>query len=457
MKQNKQYTAIFIIFILFLSGCGTDTKENPVPPVGVVDGYTFNNFTNELNITTYDNYRIEFQLTKDGIALPLSVVSMKVFDSNLGSVQSLTAITDEDGKGFFLYTPPKVFPESGTLTISYTNGDIVLNATIQLMFNLEPGTSPGRATTLSIVYETSECDDKRGLIGHYHVHAVDRFSRLPLVGIPVKVSLVNGVREISGEKLQKSGGNIRNTTPVSFYDNTINFDTQTNILEGDNLIIFPTENKTDISYLGGWNIDSVGQELTLDGEYTNLINATNLTYIVGNEERLLGGEDGEVGILANAHVEMIESVTDTQGYAYFDIVFDPALAGHTVSVEAHGDEDGKRVGIAQKEFLRLDGEFTAPETVIENDGSTQTFDIPISIQPSCMGEQALIDTPIDFDSFTIEPQAHCDIVKAAPFETDQFGNVSVTVSTDGNTTATGGQDECTLTWEADASSLGYEY
>lgn len=443
---------------MLLSGCGSNSKKDPITPTPppATNGYAFKNVTSNLNITAYEKYKIEFQLTQNDFAVPGAPVAMKVFDQHLGSVESNSVVTDENGKGSFSYTPPAVFPETGTLSIVYTDGNISIEAPITLKFNLDES-SDGRATTLSIVYESTEYDVKRGMIGHYHVHAVDRKSNLPTVGIPVKFTLVNGVKEFNGEKLQISKGSIYNTDPVTFIDNSINYAMQTKVISGDNLIIFPSEGKTDSSYLGGWNIKSVSDNLTFSGMYSNLIDTTNLTYIIGNEERLLGGDNGEVGSLVIAHVEIVDDITDADGYAYFDIVFDPKLAGHTVSVEAHGDENGRRIGVAQKIGLRWD-KISAPSVTTPNSGSIEKVRMAIFIELENGGSEYLIDVNLAPNSFTVEKSPHCSLNEAqSNFNTGAYGHVLIAVNTDGNTTSTGGVDECTVKWSGGMSSLYYEY
>lgn len=456
MKKNILYSVLVLVSILIV-GCGSNSRKDPTPtPTPPPGGYAFANFTSQLKIDEYKTYPIKFQLTKDGLAVPDASVSMKVPDESIGSISKLTVVTDENGKGRFVYTPPAIFPEKGKLYMVFTDGNITLEGTVKLDFDLNTDIpSDGRATTLSISYETSECDDKRGIIGHYHVHAVDRFSRLPIVNIPVRVSLINGIVQINNTKVQIAKGSIYNYDPVEFVDKSINFATQTNVKKGDNLIIFPSEGKTDASYIGGWDIASVSNNLIFNKYYYNLVSSTNLTYIVGNEKRLLGGENGAVGKVAVAHVEP-NYTTDNNGYAYFDIVFDPILAGHTVTVEAHGDEDGSRIGIAMKTALRLDGDsFTAPDTTVPNSGGLEIARIPLTINPSCTGNQPLIDVPINPNSFQVTPGKNCIIDQSASeYHTDGYGTVTIGVQTDGNTTAT---ENCTITWTGDITSLLYEY
>jgi hypothetical protein len=387
---------------------------------------------------------------------------MKVPDQSIGSIKDYRVETDENGKGTFVYTPPAIFPEKGKLYIVFTDGNITLEESVQLYFELKSDIpSEGRPTTLSISYRSTECKDE-SIIGYYSVHAVDRFGRPPIVPIPVRVSLVNGIIVINNEIIQKSTGHIVYTNPsdvtsaITFSDANVNF-SATNVKAGDNLIIFPSQGRTHVSYIGGWDIKSVNDILQLNEQYNNLVQDSSLTYMIGNEERLLGGENGEAGRLAVAHVEP-DYTTDNNGFAYFEINFDPILAGHTVTVEAHGNEDGHRVGVAQKVALRWD-KFTAPETKVSNSGGEEIAYVPITIDLSgCTGNQPLIDVPINPNSFQVSPTQHCEIDEDnSIFKTDGYGRVKIAVQTDGNTTDTGGADDCTIKWDGGITSLLYEY
>ena len=456
IKNKIIYTILIVGMSILLSGCGSDSKENPIEPIQppATNGYAFSNLISELNVTEYKTYNISFTLTKDGLVVPSATVFMKHIDKSMGSVDKYSVVTDEQGEGIFIYSPPAIFPENGNLIIQFTDTNITISKSIKVNFNLDTSLSEGRLTTLSVSYEDSECDVKKGQIGHYHVHAVDRKSNLPVVGIPISFSLVNGVIEFNGDKVHKASGTINNTKPIVFKDVNIDYG-NTNIEVGDNLIIFPSEEKTDVTYLGGWNIDSISNILTLGGSYTNLVSENNLTYIIGNEERVLGGSNGNIGTLTVAHVETVESETNNDGYAYFDIISDFMLAGHTVSVEAHGDENGKRIGISKKIFIRLDGDdFSANDITVSNDQNrTLNVTMHLKINPSCSGDQPLVDVPVSPRSFETEPTEHCKIV-GADTSTDDSGNISVSIQTDGNATAA---SSCTVKWQGGPSSLGYEY
>jgi len=315
----------------------------------------------------------------------------------------------------------------------------------------------GEASTLSIVYENTECDAARGIVSHYHIHAVDLKSNLPIENIPLSFSLINGVKEINGNKVQYGSGILyASGNKYSFRDDTVNFAT-TNVSEGDNLIIFPSRGRSDISYIGGWGITDISTNLSLAGEYLNIPSEVNsLTYIIGNEERLLGGEYGGIGELATAHIEIVDNETDENGYVQFDVVYDFALAGHTVSIEAHGNDRGRRVGVSSTISLRLDGDnFYANPVSVSNDGNLQYARMHLRIQPSCSGDVPLVDVPVNPRSFTVEPVESCRIdYDNTSTEADGYGNVYVAVLTDGNVTAAA---DCTVSWNGGPGSLYYEY
>jgi hypothetical protein len=412
-----------------------------------------------LVIDSYKSYTIKFKLNKDDFAFPEATIRLKSFDSKYGAVNVSAVITDENGKGEFIYRPPTNMPDTGTtFVLQYVYEATLANEStkqltqnVTLNFNFDPNKSGnGRATTLSISYLTTECNKQRGIIGHYNIHAADPYSREPIVGMDVDFSLINGVTILNGRKVQKGSGTIYNGSPIIFRDNKANFDTR--VAATDNLIIMPTQRASDINYMGGWSIAGVGKELQLYGTYNNIQSTKNLTYIIGNEQRLLGGNNGAIGIETVAHMEAVDSTTDRNGFAYFDIVFDPALGGHTVIIEAHGDEDGSRFGIAKKEFLRLD-DFSAPDVEIVNSGGVQNVEIPISIEPGCIGNQHLIDVPINPSSFSVEPVKNCTIV-GGDFLTNSGGNVKLEVLSDGNFTVS---KKCTIRWKGGPQSLQYEY
>jgi len=316
-----------------------------------------------------------------------------------------------------------------------------------------------QTASLSISYETTECDAARGLVSHFHIHAVDLKSNLPVENIPVSVSLVNGVKVYNNEIVHMASGalgRLDNNGSYTFSDKGIFF-LETDVEVNDNLIIFPSENRTNIAYLGGWNINDVSEQLLLDGNYTNIPVIDKLTYIIGNEERLLGGDNGSIGDLATAHIELVDTETDVNGYAYFDIVYDFVLAGHTVSVEAHGKHRGKRVGIAEKIFLRMENDaFIANEKKVPNNRlGTRYVTMSLRINPSCSGDYALMDTPVSPQSFEVEPADHCRIDYGKTEDhTDGHGTLVVAVQTDGNVTAAA---DCTVSWNGGPGSLYYEY
>jgi len=325
--------------------------------------------------------------------------------------------------------------------------------------DIAPGT-----TALSIVYESTT--EKAGkMIGHYHVHAVDDNGKA-MSGLKLKMSLINGVKEIRNQKLQRAVGNILSTTPISFHDNGVSF-AQTGISVGDALIVLPSSGKTGISYLGDWTIASVGTDLTLKENSYHLETTENLTYIIGNEERLLGGSNGNRGILTVAHIQKQDTnstfTTDKNGFTYFDVVFDPVLAGHTVTLGVH--TSGNRMGTSKVVGLRA-AEFMAAEITIPNTGATVTVPMTLQISPKDSGTEHLIDIEVNPRSFKVEPLESCQLnLNRSNFHTDAGGRVILVVETKGTvdtvdkngTTSTSGAESCTIKWDGGISSLALEY
>jgi hypothetical protein len=318
--------------------------------------------------------------------------------------------------------------------------------------NNDDGAIGGGDTSLSIVYEsTTESNGK--LIGHYHVHAVDTNSK-PISGLALKISIINGVKEIRGQKLQNGTGGIAISNPITFHDEGANF-ASSGVRAGDNLIILPTSDKTDVSYLGDWKILGTGTNLDLRENSYHLKDTEGLTYIIGNEQRLLGATGGGRGIVAVAHIEEANSTTDSKGFTNFDVVFDTVLAGHTVTIGVH--TNGNRWGAADVITLR-GGEFTATPVTVPNSGGTQIASMRLLIN----GTEDLIGLDVSSSSFSVSPTANCTIDTASSnFHTDRGGHVRVAIRTSGTSVDENGTatevEECTVSWTGGAGSIFYEY
>ncbi|RUM74021.1 MAG: hypothetical protein DSZ10_02345 [Sulfurovum sp.] len=313
---------------------------------------------------------------------------------------------------------------------------------------------------LSIVYESTSADPASGkMIAHYHVHAVDENGNA-ISGLPLKVSLVNGARELRGQKVQHDTGTILSTKPISFHDDGIDF-SQTDVRKGDTLIVIPSSGKTGKDYLGDWTIVEKGHDLGLRERSYGLESTNGLTYIIGNEQRWLSGR-----ISAVAHVQgrgrndTNSTSSSNHGFTYFDIVFDPVLAGHTATVGVH--TEGNRMGGAKVITLR-GGEFVAPDVKIPVTGKTEYATMRILIDPGDgMGTENLIDVELVPTSFTVEPLSNCRInYRLSDFRTDHNGEVTIAVDTfksaDSNSSKETSSSECTLKWNASAGSIYYEY
>ena len=474
MKKNSIYVLILAVGFL-MSACGSNSKEDPLPPPPSppnYNGYVFENATNSLLINSYKEYEIKFQLTKDGFPAAEEVILFKSFSKMYGSVSTYKTTTDKNGRGLFIYNPPAIIPDNNTnVELQYvyllpkdnneTFNDLLQN--VILHFNYDASNGNGRATTLSLVYVSTSSEPGK-MINRYLVHAVDKKSNQPKVGIPVSMSLVNNVKVVKTDK-EDNSGNIIADAPPSFHDSTVEF-VQSKVEVNDNLIIFPSEDKVDPSYIGGWNIDGISSsKLILSGVYSNLNSTNKLYYVIGDERRLIGDEGiGQIGV---ADVKLVDGETETNvnGDVFFDVTFDSILAGHTVTLEAHGTDNGERIGIAKRAGLRW-GDFSAsPVAVSNNKNKTIIKEVKmnLTINTEGGGSEWLVGTNIVPSSFTVVSNSEggdCIILLDEPpsdFFTGNSGQVIIAVKIVDTNVTNKDPIDCTVNWKGGMSSIYSEY
>ena len=310
---------------------------------------------------------------------------------------------------------------------------------------------------LSIVYESTTSEPGTGkMIAHYHVHAVDEKGKP--INLPLKVSLVNGVREIRGQKVQHGTGTILSTKPITLHDDRVDF-SNTSVKVGDTLIVIPSQGKTGKDYLGDWKIIQKGNDLQLRERSYGLESTGGLTYIVGNRERVLGRTIAVADVRTKAGRDSNNSSTNSRGFTQFDVVFDPVLAGHTATVGVH--TEGNRMGAAKIITFR-GGKFIASEAKVLITGETEYARMRILIDPGKGGTEDLMDVDLVPSSFSVEPLSNCRInYQRSNFHTDFTGSVHIAVDTfvgtDSNGTQGSGSEVCTIKWEGGAGSIYYEY
>jgi len=181
-------------------------------------------------------------------------------------------------------------------------------------------------------------DITRGCEKLFVVHAVDgNGNAIPNLNVDASIIVKN-----------KAAGNgtgmIQTTVPITFLDGNYNFNNK-NVIPGDKIIILPSANRHDASYTGDWDIHKVeGEALTLWGAAYNIETTEQLNYVVGNDSTYIAGYGTAV-----AHVEKNDAngttITNSDGHAYFKVVYDPSLIGHTMVVGAHTSSD-YRIGAA---------------------------------------------------------------------------------------------------------------
>ena len=160
----KKYIIATIVFLslLGLSGCGSNSKSDPVnidpvvpvdqtdPSLPNINGYSFFNATTPLEISVNNkDYEIKVQLLKDGYALPGQIVNMKSFNSTYGSIlNSMNVTTDEVGYATFLYHSPDTLPANGSSISLFTDFTDEDNVTIVQEIVLDFNSSGDSVTDL---------------------------------------------------------------------------------------------------------------------------------------------------------------------------------------------------------------------------------------------------------------------------------------------------------------------
>jgi len=118
MNMKKIYSLVLVFFVLVLTACGTDTKENPPTPDGP---YSFFNVTTPLKVSAPSvdvngtviggAYAIKLQLLEFGLPKIGESIQMKPFDVKYGFVTNAIETTDSNGFATFTYNAPEKYSD----------------------------------------------------------------------------------------------------------------------------------------------------------------------------------------------------------------------------------------------------------------------------------------------------------------------------------------------------------
>ncbi len=209
-----------------------------------------------------------------------------------------------------------------------------------------PASESGQSASISC----SVADETTSpIIAHCYVHTVDGNSN-PVSGLTYKITLINHVKS-SGQT-----GSILSDTPIRFNDYNQNF-SKDGVKISDNLIVFPSKNAYDPSYLGGWKIVAVNNtDLTFSGDNIayNLETTEDLSYVAGSASGVSLQKVDDSQNSDNTGATVIEP----EGLYYFDIAYDPELKGSVIYIGAQ--TSGNRIGAAQAYILKVDSNTTTP-------------------------------------------------------------------------------------------------
>jgi len=206
-----------------------------------------------------------------------------------------------------------------------------------------------QSMTLSLLQTSyAGATGKGTYIVRYAVHAVDQSGK-PHSKLPIRVSVINAAD--SKCYYRGSLGTISTTEPITFSGYNVDF-SKTGTKAGDALVILPTQDRQESTYLGDWKVTKVGANLELGAEPVyNLETMDELEYVVGDENCFYRGE------MTNVHAQAPDDTNSStgktseidKGLTYFDVVYDQTLVGKGVYIGVH--VKGMRSGTA--DFFRL--------------------------------------------------------------------------------------------------------
>jgi hypothetical protein len=133
MKKINLLIPIAFLMFLIISGCGSNSKPNPIPPVeDLTNGYGFFNASTPVQVSQSNTEgNISVQLIQFGLAVAGKDIQFVPFDKQYGTIiESATVATDDTGYAIFKYLSPN--------NVSEMIGKSVV---VQAVFNDDNGTS----------------------------------------------------------------------------------------------------------------------------------------------------------------------------------------------------------------------------------------------------------------------------------------------------------------------------
>ncbi|MGC9351195.1 MAG: hypothetical protein ACP5D3_04340, partial [Sulfurovum sp.] len=311
----------------------------------------------------------------------------------------------------------------------------------------------GEVTAMSIFYVSSSETPSGEFVNTYTIHAVDKYGNPAREGVTIHPSLINGTKVDPITSIYTEQGEIIQGDPSldSFEDATADF-VSDGVTVLDRLVIVPNPSKYDSAYLGNWTLDSVlsGTELALTEEYYGT-DESNLSYVIGNENRYIAGYGVAV---ADIVTKAGGYITDENGNVQFDVKFDPILAGHTATIAANA-YDGERTGVAKIAGLRW-GHYYSSSELLRIDGSDHNVTLSVGISNSADAPlEPLVGLKLSHTGI-VSSSAQCEINSAATGDiiTDHNGEFTVVIST---YVTLGDDTECTIEWSKSNASIYREY
>ena len=316
----------------------------------------------------------------------------------------------------------------------------------------------GPISSLSLVYVETVSDEEKGLYKDiYTVHAVDKYANHANAGDKIHPSLISGGTGTDSSEAATimpdgtDSGAIESSGGVTLFSDALRKPFSGLDPDRDRLVVLASASHSSKEYMGHWSIDSINssESLTLKESYYGEKVDSGLKYIVGDEDRLLNSNVATADVVGSA--DNPNYIIDGNGTAQIEVVYDPALVGHTYTIAVNSYSSEGRSGAAVINNFKGNG-YRSEDVEIAADGGSHDVGLALAIVNPNGGTVWLDNVDIVPQSIIADPKKQCFIDTANSDLHVRSGHIRVRVNT-----VVGDSDTCTIHWNPGNSSIYMEY
>jgi hypothetical protein len=316
----------------------------------------------------------------------------------------------------------------------------------------------GPISSLSLVYVKTIPDNDKGLYKDiYTVHAVDKYANHANAGDKIHPTLISGgtgTDSTEAATIMPDGtdsGGIENSGGTTLFVDSVRKPFSNLDPDRDRLVVLASVSHSSKEYMGHWSIDSIdsSESLALKEVYYGKKVNTGLKYVIGDEDRLLNSNVATADVVGSA--DNPNYVIDDNGTAQIEVVYDPALVGHTYTIAVNSYTSDSRSGAAIINNFRGRG-YSCDDVTVPADGGSYDALLGIAILNPNEGTVWLDNVDIVPRSITVEPKKQCSIDIGNSDLHVVSGRIRVRVNT-----VAGDKDSCTIHWIPGNGSIFMEY